>query len=80
VTNDLVRLLCAFKIKYSITSLQSEPENATMPIADRSSFENLYAGQPRWEIGKSQKEIEDAFAEGWVVESIEPSRSEVRSE
>ena len=26
----------------------------------------------------SQKEIEDAFAEGWVVESIEPSRYEVR--
>ena len=26
----------------------------------------------------SRKEIEDAFAEGWVVESIEPSRFEVR--
>ena len=26
----------------------------------------------------SRKEIEDAFAEGWVVESIEPSRYEVR--
>jgi cyclopropane fatty-acyl-phospholipid synthase-like methyltransferase len=26
----------------------------------------------------SQKEIEDAFAEGWVLESIEPSRYEVR--
>ena len=26
----------------------------------------------------SRKETEDAFAEGWVVESIEPSRYEVR--
>ena len=26
----------------------------------------------------SGKEIEDAFAEGWVVESIEPTRYEVR--
>jgi cyclopropane fatty-acyl-phospholipid synthase-like methyltransferase len=26
----------------------------------------------------SKKEIEDAFADGWVVESIEPSRYEVR--
>jgi len=26
----------------------------------------------------SRKEIEDAFAEGWVVERIEPSRYEVR--
>jgi len=26
----------------------------------------------------SRKEIEDAFAEGWAVESIEPSRFEVR--
>jgi hypothetical protein len=26
----------------------------------------------------SQKEIEDAFAQAWVVESIEPSRYEVR--
>jgi hypothetical protein len=25
----------------------------------------------------SRKEIEDAFAEGWVIESIEPSRCEV---
>jgi cyclopropane fatty-acyl-phospholipid synthase-like methyltransferase len=28
-----------------------------MPIHDRSSFENLYAGQPRWEIGRPQKAI-----------------------
>ena len=28
----------------------------------------------------SRKEIEDAFAEGWVVEKIEPSRYEVRPE
>ena len=28
-----------------------------MPVHDRSSFENLYAGQPRWEIGRPQKTI-----------------------
>jgi cyclopropane fatty-acyl-phospholipid synthase-like methyltransferase len=28
-----------------------------MPVHDRSSFENLYAGQPRWEIGRPQKAI-----------------------
>lgn len=28
----------------------------------------------------SRKEIEDAFAEGWVVESVEPSRYEVRAD
>lgn len=26
-----------------------------MPVHDRSSFENLYAGQPRWEIGRPQR-------------------------
>ena len=26
-----------------------------MAIPDRSSFENIYAGQPRWEIGRPQK-------------------------
>jgi len=26
-----------------------------MPVHSRSSFENLYAGQPRWEIGRPQK-------------------------
>lgn len=30
-----------------------------MPVHDRSSFENLYAGQPRWEIGRPQKAILD---------------------
>jgi SAM-dependent methyltransferase len=25
------------------------------PVPDRSTFENLYAGQPRWEIGKPQQ-------------------------
>ena len=29
-----------------------------MPVHDRS-FENLYAGQPRWEIGRPQKAILD---------------------
>ena len=30
-----------------------------MPAHDRRSFENLYAGQPRWEIGRPQKAILD---------------------
>ncbi len=30
-----------------------------MPIHDRTSFENLYAGQPRWEIGRPQKALLD---------------------
>jgi cyclopropane fatty-acyl-phospholipid synthase-like methyltransferase len=28
-----------------------------MPVHNRSSFENLYAGQPRWEIGRPQQAI-----------------------
>jgi 2-polyprenyl-3-methyl-5-hydroxy-6-metoxy-1,4-benzoquinol methylase len=28
-----------------------------MPVHGRSSFENIYAGQPRWEIGRPQKAI-----------------------
>lgn len=28
-----------------------------MPVHDRSSFENLYAGQPRWEIGRPQNAL-----------------------
>lgn len=30
-----------------------------MSVHDRSSFESLYAGQPRWEIGRPQKAILD---------------------
>jgi cyclopropane fatty-acyl-phospholipid synthase-like methyltransferase len=30
-----------------------------MPLHGRSSFENIYAGQPRWEIGRPQKAILD---------------------
>ena len=30
-----------------------------MPVHDQSSFENLYAGQPRWEIGRPQQAILD---------------------
>lgn len=30
-----------------------------MPVHGRSSFENIYAGQPRWEIGRPQKAILD---------------------
>ncbi len=26
-----------------------------MPVQDRTSFESLYTGQPRWEIGRPQK-------------------------
>jgi SAM-dependent methyltransferase len=28
-----------------------------MPVHDRTSFEQLYAGQPRWEIGRPQKAL-----------------------
>src|SRR6476469_8430759 len=28
-----------------------------MPVHDLSSFENLYAGQPRWEIGRPQQAL-----------------------
>lgn len=37
----------------------SELERTTMPVHDRSRFESLYAGQPRWEIGRPQKAILD---------------------
>lgn len=30
-----------------------------MPVHDRSSFENIYAGEPRWEIGRPQKALLD---------------------
>ncbi len=30
-----------------------------MPIHDRQSFESLYSGQPRWEIGRPQKALLD---------------------
>ncbi len=30
-----------------------------MPVHDRSSFENLYAGQPRWETGRPQRALLD---------------------
>ena len=30
-----------------------------MPVHDRGSFERLYAGQPRWEIGRPQKALLD---------------------
>jgi len=30
-----------------------------MPVHDRGSFENLYAGQPRWEIGRPQQAFLD---------------------
>ena len=30
-----------------------------MPVHDRGSFENIYAGQPRWEIGRPQQAFLD---------------------
>src|SRR2546425_11753497 len=30
-----------------------------MPIPDRSTFENIYAGQPPWDIGRPQKAFLD---------------------
>ena len=34
-------------------------QESFMPVHDRSSFESLYAGQPRWEIGRPQQAILD---------------------
>ena len=34
--------------------LQTKPERTTTTI-DRTAFESIYAGQPRWEIGRPQK-------------------------
>lgn len=39
-----------------------------MPVHDRSSFENLYAGQPRWEIGKPQRAILEVA--DWITGSV----------
>ena len=30
-----------------------------MPVADRNTFVELYAGQPRWEIGRPQRAFLD---------------------
>jgi hypothetical protein len=46
-----------------------------MPVHDRSRFESLYSGQPR---RVSEQEIRETFVEGWEIQSIEPSRYEVR--
>ncbi len=35
----------------------SHLKDCPVPVHDRSSFENLYAGQPRWETGRPQKAI-----------------------
>ncbi len=37
----------------------AEPETTTMSIPDPSTFENLYAGQPPWDIGRPQKAFID---------------------
>jgi SAM-dependent methyltransferase len=41
-----------------LIGLRVEREKTTKTI-DRSSFESIYAGQPRWEIGRPQKAILD---------------------
>src|SRR3954470_16583747 len=39
-----------------------------MPVHDRGSFENLYAGQPRWEIGRPQRALLDVA--DWITGSV----------
>jgi len=39
-----------------------------MPIHDRSSFEQLYAGQPRWEIGRPQRAL--LAVADWITGSV----------
>jgi hypothetical protein len=41
-----------------LIGLRTEPETATKSI-DRTAFEFIYAGQPRWEIGRPQKAFLD---------------------
>jgi SAM-dependent methyltransferase len=41
-----------------LISLQPRPATATKTI-DRNAFESIYAGQPRWEIGRPQKAFLD---------------------
>jgi SAM-dependent methyltransferase len=41
-----------------LIGLQAKPERTTTTI-DRSIFENIYAGQPPWEIGRPQKAFLD---------------------
>jgi SAM-dependent methyltransferase len=42
-----------------LAHFDSDDEIIAMPVHDRSSFEKLYAGQPRWEIGRPQQAIID---------------------
>ena len=38
----------------------SQPKlKINMPAHDRTSFESLYTGQPRWDIGRPQKALHD---------------------
>ena len=41
-----------------LIGLQSEPEQTDKTI-DRTAFESIYSGQPRWEIGRPQKALLD---------------------
>jgi len=42
-----------------------------MPVHDRTSFEGLYTGQPRWEIGRPQKALLDVAGQisGVILDS-----------
>jgi hypothetical protein len=46
----------------SVRDAEGEAHDAgerLMPVHERSNFENLYAGQPRWEIGRPQNALLD---------------------
>ena len=51
--------------------------SAASPVIRPSGDEEPGTQGPR---RVSNKELYDAFAEGWVIESVEPSRYEVRSD
>src|SRR5258708_19664452 len=46
-------------IEYSTEDRQADARRTIMPVPDRSTFENIYAGQPPWEIGRPQKAFLD---------------------
>src|SRR5437867_2640352 len=46
-------------IKWSTEDRPAESRERAMPVRDRSTFENMYAGQPPWEIGRPQKAFLD---------------------
>src|SRR5438874_9705710 len=46
-------------IEYSTEDRQADARRTIMPVPDRSTFENIYAGQPPWEIGRPQQAFLD---------------------